>query len=367
MADTNFLQIRKLRKEYAGTVVPAVADIDLTVGEGELLALLGPSGCGKTTTLRMIAGLIDPTSGTIEVGGKDVTRVPVHKRGMGMVFQSFALFPHLDVSANVAFGLEMRGIKANERKARVTAVLERVELAHLADRRIGQLSGGQQQRVALARALVVDPSLLLLDEPLSALDAKLRESLRVQIREIQQASGTTSVFVTHDQDEALSMADRVAVMNNGVVAQVGTPTEIYERPNSVFVATFIGRANLFDARVTNPGVVEVAGLGTLGVATSTSASPAAPSGTVTAMIRPQAISLAEVDAAAAESLATPARPVYDGVVRSTSYTGDQVAYRVDVAGSTLEVETTATLGRLHGQGDRVRVSWNRDDLRLLGD
>ncbi|HEV7950535.1 MAG TPA: ABC transporter ATP-binding protein [Glaciihabitans sp.] len=361
MAESTFLQIRKLRKEYPGTATPAVADIDLSVGEGELLALLGPSGCGKTTTLRMIAGLIEPTAGTIEVGGQDVTRIPVHKRGMGMVFQSFALFPHLDVSANVAFGLEMRGVKAAERRSRTTAVLERVELGHLADRRVGQLSGGQQQRVALARALVVDPTLLLLDEPLSALDAKLRESLRVQIREIQQASGTTSVFVTHDQDEALSMADRVAVMNNGIVAQVGTPTEIYERPASVFVATFIGRANLFETQQVSAGVVDVAGFGKLSTAAS-----ALPLGSVTAMIRPQSIHLLEADATAPELLSTPARPVFDGVVRSTSYTGDQVAYRVDVSGTTLEVETTATLGRILSQGDRVRVTWSSDDLRLLG-
>jgi len=362
VADTDFLRVRRLRKEYPGTTAAAVADIDLGVGEGELLALLGPSGCGKTTTLRMIAGLIAPTSGTIEVGGRDVTRVPVHKRGMGMVFQSFALFPHLDVSANVAFGLEMRGVKAAERRARITAVLERVELGHLADRRVGQLSGGQQQRVALARALVVDPTLLLLDEPLSALDAQLRQSLRVQIREIQQASGTTSVFVTHDQDEALSMADRVAVMNNGVVAQVGTPTEIYERPSSVFVATFIGRANLFEARPAGAGVVEVAGLGRLAVAGS-----AASGGAVTAMIRPQSIVLRPVDDVEADAPSTPTRPVFEGVVRSTSYTGDQIAYRVDVAGTTLDVETTATLGRILAQGDRVRVSWSSDDLRLLGE
>ena len=360
MADTDFLRVRRLRKEYPGTTAAAVADIDLGVGEGELLALLGPSGCGKTTTLRMIAGLIAPTSGTIEVGGRDVTRVPVHKRGMGMVFQSFALFPHLDVSANIAFGLEMRGVKAAERRARITAVLERVELAHLADRRVGQLSGGQQQRVALARALVVDPSLLLLDEPLSALDAQLRQSLRTQIREIQQASGTTSVFVTHDQDEALSMADRVAVMNNGVVAQVGTPTEIYERPASVFVATFIGRANLFDARTVGAGTVEIAGLGRLAVAASASSPPQKQ-----AMIRPQAIRISDADGTPGETLSTPALPVFDGVVRSTSYTGDQIAYRVDVAGTTLDVETTAALGRIRAQGDRVRLSWSSDDLRML--
>ena len=362
MADSNFLDVRGLRKEYPGTTAPAVADIDLGVREGDLLALLGPSGCGKTTTLRMIAGLIDPTAGTIEVGGRDVTKVPVHKRGMGMVFQSFALFPHLDVSANVSFGLEMRGVKSAERRARITAVLERVELGHLADRRVGQLSGGQQQRVALARALVVDPTLLLLDEPLSALDAKLRESLRVQIREIQQASGTTSVFVTHDQDEALSMADRVAVMNNGIVAQVGTPAEIYERPSSIFVATFIGRANLFDVNSLAGGVVDVAGFGKLAVAASPS-----PHTSTTAMIRPQAITVVPGDETAAQSLSTPGRPVFDGVVRSTSYTGDQIAYRVDVAGTTLDVETSASAARLLAQGDRVRVSWLSDDLRLLGE
>lgn len=361
MAENSFLDISALTKYYPGASAAAVDAIDLRVDEGQLIALLGPSGCGKTTTLRMVAGLVQPTSGQISVDGRDLTGVPVHRRGMGMVFQSFALFPHLDVAENVGFGLEMRRVKQAERRKRIAAVLERVELAHLAQRRVGQLSGGQQQRVALARALVIDPSLLLLDEPLSALDAKLRESLRVQIREIQQASGTTSVFVTHDQGEALSMADQVAVMNNGVVEQVGTPNEIYTRPSNVFVATFIGRANLLEGEVTSDGVLSVPGLGSLAVEREASGPGAGP---VTAMIRPQYLRLAAVDdGGTAEG--SPQRPVFEGVVRSTSYTGDQVSYRVDTGGHTLMVEAGSDSAPVLEQGHRVRVRWSTADVRLL--
>ncbi|MBO1030975.1 ABC transporter ATP-binding protein [Tessaracoccus sp. SD287] len=235
-------------KTYAGST-PSVDKLSLTIAEGEFFTLLGPSGCGKSTTLRMIAGFISPTSGRIRFGDKDVTQLPPHKRDTGMVFQNYALFPHMDVETNVAYGLTMRRVSRTDRATRVAEALKVVGLDGYAERRIDQLSGGQQQRVALARALVIQPSVLLLDEPLSNLDAKLREETRAQIRQIQQQTGTTSVYVTHDQSEAMAMSDRIAVMNQGVLHQVGAPREIYRRPATAFVARFIGRSNLVQATV----------------------------------------------------------------------------------------------------------------------
>jgi iron(III) transport system ATP-binding protein len=245
----NSVDLENVTKVYGGST-PSVDDISLTVGDGEFFTLLGPSGCGKSTTLRMIAGFITPTSGSIRFGERDVTTMPPHRRDTGMVFQNYALFPHMDVSANVAYGLSMRRVASAEKRTRVAEALEIVGLTGYSDRRIDQLSGGQQQRVALARALVIEPSVLLLDEPLSNLDAKLREETRAQIRQIQQRAGTTSVYVTHDQSEAMAMSDRIAVMNAGVLHQVGPPREIYRRPATSFVARFIGRSNVL------PGTVE---------------------------------------------------------------------------------------------------------------
>lgn len=246
------LSLVGLTKQYAQGIAPAVDQLDMNVEEGHLVSLLGPSGCGKTTTLRMVAGLMDPTAGQILVDGTDITDTPVHRRGMGMVFQSYALFPHMNVHENVAFGLQMRKKGKKEQDALVTQALEMVQLGHLAKRPVKALSGGQQQRIALARALVVEPTLLLLDEPLSNLDAKLREETRAQIRQIQQRAGTTSVYVTHDQSEAMAMSDRIAVMSDGILHQVGAPREIYRRPATSFVARFIGRSNVL------PGTVEEA-------------------------------------------------------------------------------------------------------------
>ena len=245
----NSVDLESITKIYGGTT-PSVDDVSLTVGDGEFFTLLGPSGCGKSTTLRMIAGFISPTSGTIRFGDRDVTSLPPHKRDTGMVFQNYALFPHMDVAGNVAYGLSMRRVGKEEKRTRVAQALEIVGLDGYADRRIDQLSGGQQQRVALARALVIEPSVLLLDEPLSNLDAKLREETRAQIRQIQQRASTTSVYVTHDQSEAMAMSDRIAVMSAGVLHQVGAPREIYRRPATSFVARFIGRSNVLE------GVIE---------------------------------------------------------------------------------------------------------------
>ncbi|HVY16735.1 MAG TPA: ABC transporter ATP-binding protein [Rhodopila sp.] len=229
--------------------VQALKPLTLDVRGGEMLALLGPSGCGKTTTLRIIAGFETPDEGSVLIGEKDITELPPNKRSLGMVFQNYCLFPHLTVGENVAFGLKMRGIPAADRAKRVRAMLELMRLGNFEERTIHQLSGGQQQRVALARSLVTDPSLLLLDEPLGALDKNLRERMQFELREIQRRLGITSILVTHDQEEALTMSDRVAVMEAGAIIQIGAPTEVYERPHSQFVSEFLGTANIFHAVV----------------------------------------------------------------------------------------------------------------------
>jgi spermidine/putrescine ABC transporter ATP-binding subunit len=242
------LRLVGIEKHYA-TVV-AVAGIDLTVDEGEFVTLLGPSGCGKTTTLSLIAGFFAPSRGEIWLKGKSVAALPSFRRDIGVVFQDYALFPHLSAAENVAFGLRMRKVPSAETAKRVAGALDLVQLAGLGDRRPLQMSGGQRQRVALARALVINPTVLLLDEPLSNLDLKLREEMRVEIAGLQRRLGITTVFVTHDQGEALVMSDRIAVMNAGRLEQVGTPADIYERPATRFVAEFIGRMNLFSGQVT---------------------------------------------------------------------------------------------------------------------
>jgi putative spermidine/putrescine transport system ATP-binding protein len=232
-------------KTFDGRVL-AVDRVTLDIAAGEFFSLLGPSGCGKTTSLRMIAGFELPDSGRVHVAGRDITDLPVHKRDMGMVFQSYALFPHRTVAENVAFGLRMREVPKPDIERRVKAALAQVALTGLEDRKPGQLSGGQQQRVALARALVVEPPVLLCDEPLGALDRKLRQQMQFELKELQKRLGVTLVFVTHDQEEALAMSDRIAVMNHGKVEQVGPPTEIYERPRTRFVADFIGEINILE-------------------------------------------------------------------------------------------------------------------------
>ena len=241
------VELAGLTKRYADHV--AVADVSLAIASGEFVSLLGPSGCGKTTLLRMIAGLIDPSAGTIRLGAEDVTRLPVHKRGLGLVFQSYALFPHLSVAENVGYGLRRQGVRGADLQARVKAALELVHMHHLATRMPRQLSGGQQQRVALARAVAPRPRVLLLDEPLSNLDALLRDEMQIEIKRLQQELGITSIFVTHDQAEALSLSDRVCVLSQGRVQQVGTPEQVYHQPANSFVAGFIGRSNRMTGQV----------------------------------------------------------------------------------------------------------------------
>jgi spermidine/putrescine ABC transporter ATP-binding subunit len=245
--DSPAVQLEQVSRLYGGT--PAVDAIDLTVAQGEILALLGPSGCGKTTTLRMIAGLITPSSGEVRIHGKAVTHVPAHRRNLGMLFQNYALFPHLTVLENVAFGLAMRKVDAKEKRERSMEALRLVRLEQYAERMPAALSGGQQQRVALARAIVYRPQLLLLDEPFGALDKKLREAMQIELRQLCTQLGLTTLLVTHDQEEALVLADRIAVMRAGRIEQVAAARDVYERPTNAFVADFIGTSNFLPAQV----------------------------------------------------------------------------------------------------------------------
>jgi spermidine/putrescine transport system ATP-binding protein len=265
----------------------AVDNIDLTVASGEFFSLLGPSGCGKTTTLRLIAGFEQPTSGRILLDGADVSDVPPHRRKVNTVFQSYALFPFLDVRDNVAFGLRHQGVSKAELRRRVDQALDLVRMASFAKRRPGQLSGGQQQRVALARALVLNPAVLLLDEPLGALDAKLRRSLKVELKALQERVGITFLYVTHDQEEALTMSDRLAVMNAGKIVQIGTPREVYEDPADTYVADFLGAANLMEVEVVSAGALRV------GDFALTSNRCEATTGTAHAVIRPERVRIEE--------------------------------------------------------------------------
>jgi len=266
--------------------VTAVADVDLELPAGKLVSFLGPSGCGKTTLLRIVAGLETPTAGQVRIGGEDVTGVPTHRRGVGMVFQSLALFPHLSVGENIAYGLRIRGVDAAARRRRAAELLDLVRLPGVADRHVSQLSGGQRQRVAIARALALEPRVFLLDEPLSALDAKLREDMQVELRLLQQRLGITTVIVTHDQREAMTMSDLVVVMGHGTVQQAGPPLAIYRSPVNAFVAGFIGSTNLVPGRPTGPQQVAALG-GTFRV-------PGLPpniDGAVTLSVRPEDVVL----------------------------------------------------------------------------
>ena len=277
------VRLERVSKRFDGTL--AVDDLSLEIETGSFFAMLGPSGCGKTTTLRMIGGFEEPSSGTVYLGDQDVTGLPPHKRDVNTVFQSYALFPHLSIFDNVAFGLRRRGVGGGEVRERVGEALGLVDLAGFDKRKPGQLSGGQQQRVALARALVNHPRVLLLDEPLGALDLKLRKQMQLELKRIQHEVGITFVHVTHDQEEAMTMADRIAVMRDGRIEQLGTPTELYDTPRTAFVAGFLGVSNLLQAEVTGPDRVRVGGGSELRVTAL-----AGESGNVAVGIRPEKIS-----------------------------------------------------------------------------
>ncbi|MEM7168536.1 MAG: ABC transporter ATP-binding protein [Pseudomonadota bacterium] len=277
------LEIRGVTKTFGGTIT-AVKDVSLHLDGGKLVSFLGPSGCGKTTLLRMIAGLDLPTSGSIHLGDRDITTTPAHERNMGMVFQSHALFPHLTVGENIGYGLKIRGVDKAERQASAEKLLELIRLPGIAQRHISQLSGGQRQRVAIARALALEPDLFLLDEPMSALDANLREAMQIELRQLQQRLGITTIVVTHDQGEAMTMSDLVVVMSAAQVQQVGPPMEIYRNPANRFVADFIGTSNFLPGRVTSEKEIEVEGQSFL---VSKGADSLGSSTEVTLLIRPE--------------------------------------------------------------------------------
>ena len=287
MADS-FLSIQHVKKTFGDLTV--VQDFNLDVGTGEFVSFLGPSGCGKTTVLRMVAGFEEPTAGSIVIAGKDVTRLKPNQRNIGMVFQAYALFPNLTVAQNIAFGLKVAGMPRADSDARVAEMLNLIKLPQFGDRYPYQLSGGQQQRVALARAIAPKPKLLLLDEPLSALDAKVRVSLRDEIRSIQKELGITTVFVTHDQEEALSISDRIVVMYGGKAEQVGTPFEIYNRPATKFVANFVGTLNVLEGTVTDASAGKVK-VGTSEVLLKDKLNGSKAGDTLSLALRPEAISL----------------------------------------------------------------------------
>ncbi|MBN8943410.1 MAG: ABC transporter ATP-binding protein [Rhizobiales bacterium] len=352
-----FLKLEGVTKRY-GAHVPAVSDLWLDLPRGKLLGLLGPSGCGKTTTLRMIAGLLPITEGRIVVDGDDISHRPPHRRDIGMVFQNYALFPHMTVAENVGFGLDMRSVPKVEARRRVEEALEMVRLPGYGERKPREMSGGQQQRVALARALVIRPRILLLDEPLSNLDAKLRDDMRLEIREIQQRLNITTVFVTHDQVEALTMCDVVGVMSGGHLAQFGTPEEIYEKPASLFVAEFVGRTNVLDCEVVDHKQVR------LGSAVYRCAGADPATRKAKAVIRPHRISLTPRRDQALVSTAT--NSALGRVLRAT-YIGDLLQYDIDIGGPVLKVESqTMARHQNYGVGDQLMCEWSPDDMLVFG-
>ncbi|MBP1842587.1 putative spermidine/putrescine transport system ATP-binding protein [Rhizobium petrolearium] len=315
MSDAPYLSLEKLTLAYGDTV--AVANLDLPIRKGELVALLGPSGCGKTTTMRAIAGLLPVKSGHVRLDGADITRVPANKRAVGLVFQSYALFPHLSVYENVAFGLKLKGMRGTGLDAKVRSGLTSVGLSSFANRKPAELSGGQQQRVALARSMVMEPKVLLLDEPLSNLDARLRLEMRTELQRVQKETGVTMIFVTHDQAEALALADRIVVMKNGKIEQIGSPEDIYNRPTSSFVADFVGFENIFPIEQgkmkTSSGLIDLSG--------------PAPSAAGLAW-RPRMVTLGSGP--------------FRGTVRGTSFAGDSREYLLDTPFGPIKAEVEAS-------------------------
>ncbi|MEX1204072.1 MAG: ABC transporter ATP-binding protein [Dongiaceae bacterium] len=344
------VDISGVSKRYDRVV--ALDDVSLTFAEGEFFGLLGPSGSGKTTLLRSIAGFVEPEAGEIRIDGADVRDTPVHRRDIGMVFQNYALFPHMSVYENVAFGLAVRGVAGAETAERVRAMLALVRLAGYEERRPRQLSGGQQQRVALARALITRPRVLLLDEPLGALDRRLRQEMQIELKSIQREVGITTAFVTHDQEEALTLSDRIAIFNEGRVVQVGAPSAIYERPETVFAAGFLGDANFFAGRAAGRGRVLVEGQGALLTADPLPADGAP----VTLAVRPEKIALTAADAAPAPADAPLNR--LDGRVVQSVYSGNSITYKIAVAGAELTVFEQNRASRPFPAGAAVRLAWS---------
>ena len=361
---TEFLRVSGVTKSFGGA--PAVDDVSLSIAEGEFVSLLGPSGSGKTTTLQMIAGFSDPDSGTITLGGRDLASVPTHKRDIGVVFQNYALFPHMTVAQNVAFPLKMRGVSRGEAETKVRAALEQVHLTRFADRKPAQLSGGQQQRVALARAFVFGPKLLLMDEPLGALDKKLREVLQEEIVHLARSLGVTVVYVTHDQEEALAMSDRIAIYNEGRIEQIGSGRDLYARPATLFVATFMGESNVVRGALA-PGsggmqVVETPAGAFAGIAAE---SLDASAGRACLMVRPEHVRIGTAPAGAQRAAAT---------VRGATYLGSSLRVSLEVPGvGTLTSRQGESAADPQGggaglrPGDAVEAWWHAEEAVVLAE
>jgi putative spermidine/putrescine transport system ATP-binding protein len=342
----SFLEIQRLTKRYGN--VDALVDFDLTVQRGEFISLLGPSGCGKTTTLQALAGFVQATHGRVVLEGRDITNMPPEQRGLGVVFQSYALFPHMTVAGNVAFGLEMRGMARGERERRVARMLELVHLGEHAARYPRELSGGQRQRVAIARALVIEPPVLLLDEPLSNLDAKLREAMQFELRRIQRKLGTTTLMVTHDQAEALSISDRVVVMHGGRIQQVDAPHRLYEHPQSRFISGFVGKTNLLRG-IWRDSALEIAGGERIAVPGDHTEGE-----TLTVVLRPEKIAISRQGTARLR-----------GRIAERFFLGSQWLYRVDCALGELEVACANDGREPWPEDSEIALDWPADAARPL--
>jgi spermidine/putrescine ABC transporter ATP-binding subunit len=353
----DFIRIERLAKGFGGVL--AVNDVSLSVGSGEFFSLLGPSGCGKTTLLRMIGGFVLPDSGRVFIDGVDVSGLPPNKRPTNMVFQSYAIFPHLNVRDNIAYGLRSEGVAAAERDHRVAEALALIKLEGYGERRATELSGGERQRVALARALVKRPKVLLLDEPLGALDKRLRDSMQAELRQLQRQVGITFVFVTHDQDEALSMSDRIAVMEKGTILQVSDPKTLYESPASRAVAEFIGAMNFFEGRVVSVGPMVVAETSALGRIEAPARDGLAAGTRVMAALRPERLVLSKQRTAG---------PCVEARIAGVSYFGERSHFRLDVAGAgkqVLAAAQNAANAEHYAPGDSVFIAWAPESVVLL--
>ncbi|AXI78194.1 ABC transporter ATP-binding protein [Peterkaempfera bronchialis] len=367
-SDAPAVRLTGVGKSFGGAA--AVSDVDLTIAQNEFFSILGPSGCGKTTLMRMITGFETPTTGTVELGGRDATGLPPHRRDLNMLFQSYALFPHLTVAENVGFELRVRKLVPRSEIPRVVEeALALVRLEGFGKRTISQLSGGQKQRIALARALVSRPSLILLDEPLGALDQKLRLEMQLELKRLQREVGVTFIYVTHDQEEALTMSDRIAVMNGGRVLQVDTPEAIYDRPAVRFVAGFIGTSSILSGTVAARGahrVLEVPGIGTLPLPAND-----LPAGSTAHLsLRPEDLRVEHVRAEQAGAPAGDGRFALEAVLQQAVYLGHGLRYHCTLAdGTTVQIEQTGRDGRAVtlSPGDTVRIAWRPEDGRVLPD
>ena len=356
------LEIDNLSKDYGA--LHAVDDVTLHVQAGEFLTLLGPSGSGKTTTLRLVAGFLRPTSGTVKIDSTDITNSPPHAREIGMVFQNYALFPHMTAAQNIAFPLQMRRVPRSEQKRMIDEALELVQLGGLGDRSPRQLSGGQQQRIAFARATVFRPRLLLMDEPLGALDRKLRESMQLEIRRLHDELGITILHVTHDQEEAMVLSDRIALFDQGKIEQIGPPTELYERPASVFVAGFLGESNIFHGKIDRQGGgLAVVGNGLRLRCEAEGAQAWSDDDPAALVVRPERVVLADADSAQSQL-----NERIEGIVRQVIYLGSTVKYQLEASDQTIFARADiAAVGELRHESDRVAIEWPRKDAVLVRD